>query len=386
LSLPIVAQDPRFGGGFRSFATAFWNAVSELGRDPRLVYLSRERGLSPRMRSPRFEVQDEEQAPFHGNAVPSFVPELDALNQLVGGERIARRIRSAPLAWVVAASAPYGWGAYRSGRPYGCWLATGLADEWAAGRDQLPRSKRLALALNKPALLGMERAVVRGARVVATISQRSRGELAGATGLPEEQIVVWPIPVDLAEFAPLDDAAWEAALEQPTIVFVGRANDPRKNVALLLEAFALVHERIPEARLRLVGEPPSIGRLGAGVEVAGEVDSVAEAVRDAAVLVLPSLQEGFGIVVAEAFACAVPAVVTPCGGPEDLVRRSGGGIVLNGWSAAGVADTVVDLLGDRDRLLAMRAAARAYVEREHSPEHLRDIVQETLREIEAQAQ
>ena len=88
---------------------------------------------------------------------------------------------------------------------------------------------------------------------------------------------------------------------------------------LLLDA-ARGSRGAPDARLRLVGRPPRTP-LPAGVEAVGEVQSVAEAIRSASLFVLPSLQEGFGIVVAEALACGVPAVVTPSGGPEELVRR-----------------------------------------------------------------
>ena len=41
LDVAVVGQDPRFGGGFRSFAAAWWRAARELGRDPHLLYLSR---------------------------------------------------------------------------------------------------------------------------------------------------------------------------------------------------------------------------------------------------------------------------------------------------------------------------------------------------------
>ena len=52
--------------------------------------------------------------------------------------------------------------------------------------------------------------------------------------------------VDLRRFAPAD-----ARAEQPTIVCPAAVEEPRKNVALLLDAFSLVRERVPEARLVL---------------------------------------------------------------------------------------------------------------------------------------
>ena len=123
-----------------------------------------------------------------------------------------------------------------------------------------------------------------------------------------------------------------------------------------------MRRRIPDARLRLVGRPPA-GPLPAGVEAAGEVASVAPELRQASLFVLPSFQEGFGIVVAEALASGVPAVVTPCGGPEELVRESGGGTVLPDFEPGTLADAIVTALGDR--AAAGRAAcARPLVRRD----------------------
>ena len=107
-----------------------------------------------------------------------------------------------------------------------------------------------------------------------------------------------------------------------------------------------------------------------------------ERLRGAALFVLPSLQEGFGIVVAEALAAGVPAVVTPSGGPEELVRASGGGEVLSGFDPEELADRVAALLGDRDRLLAMRRRGHAYVVREHDPAHLREALARALEELD----
>lgn len=363
LDLAVIGQDPRFGGGFFSFASAFWRASIELGRDPHLLYLSRvARGGPPRT---------EEHPPFRGTAFPSPLREIEGVNQLLGARRIASRARDARSLWVVAASAPYGAAAPRTHRPYACWLATGLESEWAARRPELSPSRHAALAVSAPLLRRLERDVIAGARLVFTISPSSRDEVAASSDRTD---VDWlPIPVDAERLQPAADEEWLASLDEPRLVFVGRGADPRKNVRLLLEALPLIRQRLPGTTLRLVGEPPT-ARLPEGAIAVGPVDDIAAELRRASLFVLPSLQEGFGIVVAEAFACGVPAVVTPSGGPETLVRDAGGGAVLEGFSAEELAETVADLLTDRERLTEMRRDARAYVEREHAPARLTELL------------
>ena len=71
---------------------------------------------------------------------------------------------------------------------------------------------------------------------------------------------------------PAPDEDWRATLDEPVLVFVGRANDPRKNVRLLLDALPL----LPEAsRVLLVGEPPRGAACRTGVEATGVVPSIA---------------------------------------------------------------------------------------------------------------
>jgi phosphatidylinositol alpha-mannosyltransferase len=299
---------------------------------------------------------------------------LDGLNHLVAGARLAPKLREARSVWVVAAAAPHGYAALRSGRPYAAWIATSLAEEWTSRRGGLPRSRRVSLRANAPLLLRLERQVVRGATRVYGISPASAEGLARAAGV---EVGVLPIPVDLERFTPLPDDEWRARLAEPTLVFVGRGDDPRKNAALLLEAFPRLRERVPGARLRFVGSPPRVP-LPDGVEALGEVPEVAPHLRDAALFVLPSLQEGFGIVAAEALACGVPVLATPSGGPEELVRASGGGRVLAGFTASELADAAADLLRDAATLAAMRERGREYVAREHSPQRLRELLADIL--------
>jgi glycosyltransferase involved in cell wall biosynthesis len=226
-------------------------------------------------------------------------------------------------------------------------------------------------------LRSLERAVLRGAKSLYAISTRAREAVARAADLPLERVGVIPLPVDAATFAPVSQEDYEQGLQRPRIVFVGRADDPRKNVKLLLEAWPAIRRRHPEARLRLVGRPPN-GVLPDGVEAVGEADSIAAELEHASLFVLPSVQEGFGIVLAEALAAGVPVVTTPSGGPEELVRQSGGGIVLGGFSSGELAAAVLEALSDGATLQIMRTRGRAYVEREHSIERTNAAVAEAL--------
>ena len=181
------------------------------------------------------------------------------------------------------------------------------------------------------------------------------------------------LPIPVTGFEPAPDEEWRATLEAPVLAFVGRADDTRKNVRLLLDALPA----IPAARALLIGAPPAV--VPECVEATGRVPSVAAHLRRATLFVLPSWQEGFGIAAAEALATGLPVVTTPSGGPEALVRDSGGGVVLEGFSPGELASTVRELLADPPRLEEMRRRGREYVEREHSPERFRELLADALR-------
>ncbi|HEY7690840.1 MAG TPA: glycosyltransferase family 4 protein [Gaiellaceae bacterium] len=343
--LAVLGPDPAFGGGGAAQLEAFLEAVAALGRT----------------------------AEVHHVPMPSRRRPVDAANQVAFGRKVAPLLRDAREVWVVATSASNGYGAALSGRPYSAWVGTGLEDEWAGRRPGLARSRRLAIRVNAPVLRRLEREVLAGARRVYATSPYSRGSVARAGGLEEPSVGILPLPVDLDRFTPAPDEAWQATLAEPVIVFVGRANDPRKNIRVLLDALPL----LPGARILLVGEPPE-GPLPPRVEATGSVESVVPSLHRGTLFVLPSHQEGFGIAAAEAMAAGLPVVTTPSGGPEALVRESRGGVVLSSFSTEELVATLRGLLDDPALLEDMRQSGREHVVREHSPERLRELLAEAL--------
>jgi glycosyltransferase involved in cell wall biosynthesis len=371
IDLAVLGQDPRYGGGAATQLESFLAGAIDAGRRPQLLYVSHPSLVNEPVRSTLLDVP--------GVHVP--LAHVAAAQQLLGGRRQAGRLQAARSVWVAATTASYGAAALRGAQPYGCWLATTLAAEARVQRPELPWSRRVAATINSPFLRHIERDVLRGAAAVYATSASSRAEIAETSGLNEREIGVLPVPVNTSSFAPVSDDLWRDGIAAPTLLFVGRATDPRKNIGLLLRAFALIRKSIPEARLNLVGTPPG-DQLPEGATALGYVADLPAAFAGSTLFVLPSLQEGFAIVVAEALAAGIPVLTTPCGGPEEMLRVSHGGTILNGFSEEEFAATAVAMLGDLEALTAARHRGRDFAERELSREQFARRLSGALDEVD----
>lgn len=195
--------------------------------------------------------------------------------------------------------------------------------------------------------------------------------------------------VDTALFSPGDrvEAARRCGLDpdRPRVLFVGNFI-PIKGIEYLLEAFVRVRAAVPGCELVLVGARPDGRDAGlyrdriAGAGGAGAVrlvenqphEALPDWMRAADLLCLPSIAEGFGLVLAEAMACGRPVVATRCGGPEDIVVP-GTGLLVPPRDPEALADAIVAVLGG-DSLLDADAIAGTVRERFAWPVVIRRIL------------
>ena len=223
------------------------------------------------------------------------------------------------------------------------------------------------------------------ADALTTISRYTRGRIAAAFG-PLAALEVLPAGIDTERYRP--DPAARARLRRryglgaaPLVVCVSRLV-ARKGQDALVRALPLVRDRVPGARLLLVGDGPDgdrLRRLAAQVGVADHVVFTGavpaaempahHAVGD--VFALPCRTrgrgldvEGLGIVLLEAAASGLPVVAGESGGAPETLQEGRTGHVVDGRDVLALATTVAGLLADPDRARQMGAAGREWMQRE----------------------
>jgi glycosyltransferase involved in cell wall biosynthesis len=270
---------------------------------------------------------------------------------------------------VVSGANGCGLPAALAGRRYLVWIGTLYRDELegkaAVGDDWARHTLR---GFGGELLDWEERFIFERAAGILTNGPHTAEAVRRRYPQVKDKVRVMIYPVDTETFRP--DPAVRAAVRRPYLLFTARINDPRKNVGLLLEAFARARAARPELELVLTGNDPlasireKVAALGLGeaVRFVG-YQTPAELVllyQGAELFVLSSTQEGLGISLLEAMACGLPAVSTRCGGPEGVLAEGHTGLLVDNGDAEAFAGAVLGLLGDPARLEAMRANCAEY--------------------------
>jgi glycosyltransferase involved in cell wall biosynthesis len=143
-----------------------------------------------------------------------------------------------------------------------------------------------------------------------------------------------------------------------TIIFVGTLR-PVKGVKYLIKAMRIIHKKLPDTNLLIVGDGPDRDKLETLVQelnlqncihFAGKVpnEKIPEYMTQADLFVLPSLSESFGIVNIEAMASGLPIVTTNVGGLPEIVINGENGFVVEPKNPEAIAEKVILILNDEN--------------------------------------
>jgi glycosyltransferase involved in cell wall biosynthesis len=205
---------------------------------------------------------------------------------------------------------------------------------------------------------------------IVTLTDRLRSVMLDQLGLSPRKVeqIVFPAHPDLRSG---DSAAGRSQVarmasvksSKPLITYLGRIS-VEKGVDTFVEMARLLSDR--DYEYLLVGDGPELNAIRARVTEAGlgsrfhytgflPPDLVASAIAQAAVGVVPSRYEEFGLVIAEFMQMQIPVIASDVGGVRETVRHEINGLLVPPGDASATAEAVRRIMDDpptRDRLVA----------------------------------
>lgn len=229
------------------------------------------------------------------------------------------------------------------------------SDIYQAGKN------KLAVAIMKPSILNADG--------VIAISHSLANEVVNLR-LTADNPTIIPETIDTRKFYPLSPQE-----RGSYILFVGSLIQ-RKGGHILLKAFRKIHPLFPQYKLIIIGEGSEEQSLKNLARVLGLSDNVsflgkqppnivAEWMRRSKIFVLPSIEEGLGVVLLEACASGTPCVASDTGGIPDVID-SEIGILVEPSNPDALADGILSILNNPPKWERMSLRARDKVVEQYS--------------------
>lgn len=214
-------------------------------------------------------------------------------------------------------------------------------------------------------LAALEHAMIRRASRVSATSDSSREAAQRIAPRTPADMVSAGVPSELFEIERRPAAF---------LLYFGRLDIFHKGIDTLLEAVAILARRRPDVELRIAGRGSSLDRItrmidGLGitknVRLLGPVSDAErnELLATAAVQLMPSRFEGFGLAAAEAMAAGVPLIASGVGSLPEVVDAPNGGVLIPPSDAEALAAATEKLLDDPAAREALSKSARVSARR-----------------------
>ena len=279
---------------------------------------------------------------------------------------------------------------------YGIWAMNKLVPTIATIHHPITVDRKIAIrSVSSPlkklkewrwhSFIGMQKRVSRTLPGIITVSKSAQKDISRDFRIPAEKFSIVPNGINTKLFYPID----HIQREKNRLIVTNSADTPLKGLFFLFQAVAEL-EKIQDISVTVVGEPKKDGdmvkliqKLGIGHQInfTGRIDHH-EFVRQyarAAVAVVPSVYEGFGLPAGEAMACGVPVISTTGGALPEVVGDAG--VLVQPANSSALAGAILELLNNPLRAEALGMAGYRRVQKHFTWEKAAEKTVAAYREV-----
>lgn len=259
------------------------------------------------------------------------------------------------------------------------WIPSGISGYLASiltGKPLIITSHGTDVTLleKSPAYTGIASRVYRRAGAVTAVSSFLGRSISKLTGISVERITVAPMPFNLDKFS----SQGGARREKGYILSAGRLNE-QKGMEYLIKAGKILKDMDYEFKMVLLGDGPLRSRferlvdelgLERYVELPGAVlhSEIPSYYKKAEIFVLPSVNEGFGVVLVEALASGVPVIGANSGGITDIIKDGDTGLLVKPKDEFSLAQALKKFLDNPQLARETAERGRKYIMDNFSPD------------------
>jgi glycosyltransferase involved in cell wall biosynthesis len=202
---------------------------------------------------------------------------------------------------------------------------------------------------------------------VTVVSNFLKKKLISVIPIPPSQVTVRPMPVNIEQFGPSER---KIAEERKTILCVARYTK-QKRLDTLIDALDLLKGEGLEVNAILIGEGEEEGSLKKLIgekNLSSQVaflplmpqDELNRYYQKSDLVVLPSVDEGFGLVLVEAQMCRIPVIGADSGGIPDIIVHERTGLLFPPGDSSSLANCIKRIFDDEG--LTSKLISNAYQE------------------------
>jgi Glycosyltransferase len=204
--------------------------------------------------------------------------------------------------------------------------------------------------------------------------------------LPGTRLI--PNGVDIERFHPVTVTPADTQRSQ-TVVCVSKARY-EKGLDMLIHAWHIVQQTVPEAHLIIVGDGPVFTQLkniaqllniADSIKFTGLQSDVPAQLRRSVISVLPSRWEGMPNALLEAMASGLACVATRVSGSEDLIQSGKNGLLVEVDDYEGMAQALITLLQNPALVEHYGAAARTTIEEHYTLDYILHMYTDVYRNL-----